>query len=126
MSLIPGASADAQNILTAVSEDSEASLLVSGTLAPDNDGTGVITAMSAKTISTPATTYATPMSFLNSSLNALGNTLTGDAVFACTAQNLGIVTGTTTFTPCYPLEDPPSSVSAPSDTTPTFTGYCDE
>lgn len=103
-----------------------ASALISGVIASDNDGSGAVTAMSSKTISTPAMDYTTPMSFLDSSLNALDNTLTGDATFACAAQNLGIVTGKTTFTPCYSLEDAPSSLSSPYDTTPTFTGYCDE
>lgn len=81
---------------------------------------GAVTDMSAKVISTPVTTYATPMSFLNTSINAAGNTLTGNANFACTAQNLGIVTGTTTFTQCDATTSP-VTVSSSTDTTPTFT-----
>ena len=63
------------------------------------------------------------MSFLNTSTNAAGNTLTGNANFACTAQNLGIVTGASTFTQCN-ATTPPVTTSASTDTTPTFTGLC--
>lgn len=81
--------------------------------------------MTQKTVSTPAETYSTPMSFIDTATNAAGNTLTGDANFACTAQNLGIVTGTTTFLPlCLAPENAPATVSSKTDTTPTFTGVC--
>lgn len=60
------------------------------------------------------------MSFLDTSINNTGNTLTGDAIFACTAQNLGIVTGKTTFTPCT-ATTAPMTVSASTNTSPTFT-----
>lgn len=79
--------------------------------------------MSSHTVSNPATTYATPMSFLDTSVNATGNILTGNANFACTAQNLGIVTGTTTFTQCDATTAPETS-SVSTDITPTFTGLC--
>jgi len=114
----------ASQIIAAVAANPTAATLISGSLASGNDGTGAVTAMSAKTISTPTTTYATPMSFLDTSTNAAGNILTGDAVFACTAQNLGIVTGTTTFTACPALASGPATTSLSTDTTPTFTGLC--
>jgi hypothetical protein len=69
-------------------------------------------------------TYPIPMSFLDTSVNASGNTLTGNANFACTAQNLGIVTGVTTFTQCTTPSGAPATASAETDTTPTFTGSC--
>ncbi len=127
----------ASQVIAAVLAKPEAAALISGTLASGNDGTGSVTAMSAKAISTPSETYATPMSFLDTSINAefdtstpaaiaakKKNTLTGNAVFACTAQNLGIVTGTTIFTPCSAPEFAPATVSLLTDTTPTFTGVC--
>ena len=64
------------------------------------------------------------MSFLDTSINASTNRLTGDAEFACTAQNLGIVTGATTFTQCAAPVSAPITTSSATDTTPTFTGVC--
>jgi hypothetical protein len=64
------------------------------------------------------------MSFLSTSINASANRLTGDADFACTAQNLGIVTGITTFTQCAAPVSAPATTSSTTDTTPTFTGSC--
>lgn len=80
--------------------------------------------MSETSISQSSVAYSTPMSFLDTSTNASANRLTGDANFACTAQNLGIVTGLTTFTQCVAPLSAPVTTSSVIDTTPTFTGVC--
>lgn len=67
-----------------------------------------------------------PMRFVGTSVNMSSNTLTGNAEFACTAQNLGIVTGTTTYVQCIAPGSPSvaNTVTTTTNTTPTFTGSC--
>ncbi len=113
----------ASQIIAAVAANPAAAALVSGTLALGNDGTGTITAMAKTNIVLLATTYAAPMAFFDTSTNNTGNVLTGDASFACTAQNLGFVTGTSTFTQCA-APSIPVTTSESTDTTPDITGTC--
>jgi len=58
------------------------------------------------------------------SLPGTPNILTGDAVFDCTSQNLGIVTGTTRFSQCTAPSAPTVSYQYQAITNPTLSGTC--
>lgn len=60
----------ASQVLAAVAANPTAAALLTGTLAAGNDGTGAVTAMAKTIITLPAETSSTPMSLLDTSMNA--------------------------------------------------------
>ena len=69
-------STTASQVLAAVAATPAAAVLISGTLASGNNGTGAVTAMSQIHFALAKETYTPPMSFINTSINDAGNTLT--------------------------------------------------
>lgn len=114
---------NANQVLAAVAADPTAASLLTGTLTSGSSGTGAVTAMSQSYFTLAKETYATPMSFIDTSTNDAGNILIGDVNFGCTTQNLGIVTGTSAFSQCS-APGAPTTTDPATDFTPTLTGTC--